>query len=94
MTITIHTFILKGNRRNVCNFDSTYIFNLYIDLPSDKPAHPEQVTYEICEMKDAVELQRNPSYAVPSQVTGSQKKGKAEKMVDIEGDVVTYEMPS
>ena len=66
---------------------------IFTDVPS-KPPPPKNPTYEDCEMKNVVDMQHNPSYAVPSQVTGSQKKGKAEKMVDIEGDVVTYEMPS
>ena len=45
-------------------------------------------------MKEVVDMQHNPSYAVPSQVTGSERRGNENKMADKGGDTVTYETPS
>ena len=78
---------------------------IFTDVPS-KPPPPKNPTYEDCEMKNVVDMQHNPSYAVPSQVTGStekketitmkglERRGNENKMADKGGDIVTYETPS
>ena len=72
-----------------------YIRILFTDVPSSKSSSaPVNVVYEECEMKNVVDMQHNPSYAVPSQVTGSERRGNENKMADKGGDIVTYEAAS
>ena len=66
---------------------------LFTDVPSSKSSSaPVNPTYEDCEMKNVVEMQHNPSYAVPSQVT--EKEGQGDKMADKKGNTIVYEPPS
>ena len=61
------------------------------EIPSK--SRPVNVVYEDYEVKDVLEMQHNPSYAipVPTQSSGAEKKEQEEKMADKEGDIVTYE---
>ena len=43
-------------------------------------------------MKNVVEMQQNPSYAVPSQLT--EKEGPGNKMADKKGNTIVHEPPS
>ena len=58
--------------------------------PPCKSTSPKNPTYEDCEMKEVVDMQHNPSYAVPSQITGSERRNE-NKMADKGGAIVTYE---
>ena len=64
---------------------------LFTDVPSSKSSSAP-VTYEECEMKNVVEMQHNPSYAVPSQLT--EKEGPGNNMADKKGNTIVYEPPS
>ena len=45
--------------------------------------------YEECERKVVIEMQHNPSYAVPSQLT--EKEGPGDKMADRKRNTTAYE---
>ena len=79
----------------ICKVQYIDILMLFTDVPSSKSSSaPVNVVYEECEMKEAIEMQHNPSYAVPSQVTRSTEKKEHIKMADKGGDTVTYEAAS
>ena len=44
--------------------------------------------YGDCEMKKVVDMQHNPFYAVPSQLTESKARGNVNKMADKEGAIL------
>ena len=79
----------------ICKVQYIDILILFTDVPSSKSSSaPVNVVYEECEMKNVVELQHNPSYAVPSQVTGSTEKKETIKMADKGEDILTHEAAS
>ena len=76
-------------------FHNSYLLKLPLtDVPSKPAPSPSNPTYEECEMKKVVNMQHNPSYAVPSQVTGSTEKKEHIKMADKGDSIATYETPS
>ena len=62
------------------------LYTLYIDVHSSSA--PVNVVYEECERKVVIEMQHNPSFAVPSQLT--EKEGPGDEMADRKRNSTTY----